>query len=148
MIIKNLILTMILSLGLMISSSSSAKNTQIQNAINIMNDISNLAVEFNLTPGQKTEIKVVLFDYLPQMAMKATAMLNNRQELLQNSIGNDDVNEGFLAEIAEKQAQLLKNLIIEKEHMKKELRMILTGEQKGFVDAILDAIIQRRINHS
>ena len=74
-------------------------------------------------------------------------MLSNRQELLGQSLGSDKIDENFLTEIANKQAQLLKSLIIQKKHMKKDLRMILTDEQKGFVDAIIDAIIQRRMNH-
>ncbi|HFC29516.1 MAG TPA: hypothetical protein ENJ44_00565 [Oceanospirillales bacterium] len=147
MFLKNIVLTLMLSFGLFYNTPSFAKNSGLQNAIVVVNDIANLAEEFNLTAEQKKEIKAVLFEYLPQMAVKANSMLSNRQELLGQSLGNDKIDENFLTEIANKQAQLLKSLIIQKEHMKKDLRMILTDEQKGFVDAIIDAIIQRRMNH-
>lgn len=147
MFLKNIVLTLMLSFGLFYNTPSFAKNSGLQNAIVVVNDIANLAEEFNLTAEQKKEIKAVLFEYLPQMAVKANSMLSNRQELLGQSLGSDKIDENFLTEIANKQAQLLKSLIIQKEHMKKDLRMILTDEQKGFVDAIIDAIIQRRMNH-
>ena len=141
MFLKNIVLILMLSFGLFYNTPSFAKNSGLQNAIVVVNDIANLAEEFNLTAEQKKEIKAVLFEYLPQMAVKANSMLSNRQELLGQSLGSDKIDENFLTEIANKQAQLLKSLIIQKEHMKKDLRMILTDEQKGFVDAIIDAII-------
>ena len=145
--INYIVLTFCLAIGISFSTISEAKDNRVRNAIDVFNDITTLADEFNLTPVQKAEMKSVLIDYLPKIAMKANSMLNNRQELLLLTTKTDEFDEEFIVEIAGKQAQLLKSLIIQKEHMKKELRVILTEEQKGFIDAMIDAIIQHRINN-
>lgn len=141
--IKKLFLFVILTTT--INSTAFAGNTMLGNALNIMNQISDLADEFNLTDQQKAQIRSVLWNYLPGIATKAGDMMSNRQQLLQNSLYQDDIDEQLIAEIANRQGELLSEIIIAKEHMKKELRSKLTASQKDFVDELLFTLIQTRL---
>jgi len=53
-----------------------------------------------------------------------------------------------MLKIADQQGQLLTNIIISKEHMMNEIKVILTDDQQNFVDDLISTIIQFRINHS
>jgi len=144
---KKLLIVLIILSVLTVSNFSLAKGSMIANAVGIMHEISSLADDFNLTKQQKTEIKSVLMDYLPNIALKTTAMINNRHELLESSRGKDEIEEEFLLNIADKQGLLLTGLIIAKERMKKDIRNVLTEEQKDFVNALIDTVIQYKLDH-
>ena len=137
----------IITLTLVLSNSVHAQNSMFNRATGIMHEIVALADEFNLTANQKAQMRSVVMNYLPTIALKSSAMMSNRQELLESSLGNDVVDEELLTEIANKQGQLLTGLIISKEHLKKEIRSILTEDQKDFVDALIETIIQYRLNN-
>ena len=146
---KKLPLLFVFLLGFCNSSSLQAQS-KLVNMIEILHELSDLADEFNLTSDQKTQVKSVLINYLPNIAIKATAMINNRKNLLESNIvksSNQDKNE-FMIEIARLQGELLTGIIISKEYMKNDIRNILTDEQQDFVNDLLTAIIQHRINHS
>lgn len=144
--IKNTISIIILTLLLTLAQQVTAQNSMIERATGIMQEIAELADEFNLTPKQKTQIRSIVMDHLPTIALKSSAMLNNRQELLESSLANDEIDEELLTEIANKQGQLLTGLIISKEHLKKDIRFILTDDQKDFVDELINTIIQYKLN--
>ncbi len=125
-----------------------ARDSMVNRALNIINEISALADDFNLTTVQKSEVRSVLIDYLPRVALKASSMVNNRKDLILNTSGVNLFDETYVNTIAEKQGQLITQVIILKEQMKKEIRAVLTEEQKGFVDELIAAIIQYRLLHT
>ncbi len=144
--IKTSILTLLMLLGMTLTQFAEAKNSLVGNAMGIMQEISNLADEFNLTTEQKSEMRTVLMNYLPNIAIKAHTMMNNRQGLLAASLAEDEIDEQLLLSIAEQQGNLLTGIIIAKERMKMDVRGILTDEQKDFVDALIQIIIQFRLS--
>ncbi len=146
--IKTLLFTLLCITSFFINTEATAKGLQLARLNNLLNDVATLSEQFNLSNEQKIEIKSVLLDYLPKIALNANSMLNNRQDLLSKTIKTDDLDEELVTEIARKQGTLLTTIIIQKEHMKKEMRLILTAEQKEFVDALIDTIIHYRLNQS
>ncbi len=146
--IKTLLFTLLCITSFFINTEATAKGLQFVRLNNLLNDVATLSEQFNLSNEQKIEIKSVLLDYLPKIALNANSMLNNRQDLLSKTIKTDDLDEELVTEIARKQGTLLTTIIIQKEHMKKEMRLILTAEQKEFVDALIDTIIHYRLNQS
>lgn len=146
--IKNTLSIITLILLLAFVQQATAQNSVIDRATGIMQEIAELADEFNLTPKQKTQIRSIVMDHLPTIALKSSAMLNNRQELLESSLGNDEIDEELLTEIANKQGQLLTGLIISKEYLKKDIRGVLTEDQKDFVDELINTIIQYKLNNA
>jgi len=152
---KNLLLPLLLLLVFSISFSSkgySQSQTRIENLLAIIHEIKDLANEFNLTNEQKSQVRLVLMNYLPNIAIDASAMMNNRKNLLASKLTNSKENEEnleeYMLEIADQQGQLLTNIIISKEHMMNEIKVILTDDQQNFVDDLISTIIQFRINHS
>lgn len=143
--LKNSLLILLLIFGLSLGTFANAQRSIAGNITTILGEISELATEFNLTNKQKTEMRGVLMNYLPSIALKASAMLSNRQDLLAISISQDNLDEDALTEIAEKQGQLVTNLIIIKEHLKKDMRKVLTEDQKGFLDELIETVIQHRL---
>lgn len=144
--IKRPLITLVLLIGLNFGSFAKAQGSLIGNVTNILNEISTLAAEFNLTTKQKTQIRAVLMDYVPSLALKASAMLNNRQDLFDLTLSQDSVDEDALIEIADRQGKLLTSIIVTKEHLKKDIRDVLTLDQKDFVDELIKAVIQQRLN--
>lgn len=140
-------LFMLFALTINNPTHANARDSLITNAFGIMQEISDLADEFNLTAEQKNEMRSVLMQYLPSLALKANTMLNNRKNLLASSIGQDEVDETVLLEIAEQQGRLLTGIIISKENMKKAVRSILTEDQQDFVDTLIETVIQYRLNN-
>ena len=139
--------TLVLSLilGLTFGAFANAQGSIAGSIKSILNEISALADEFNLTNKQKAQMRVIVMDYLPSLALKSSAMINNRQKLLESTISNDVLDENYLQEIANKQGELLSDIIVMKEHLKKDLRLVLTEGQKEFVDEFIQTIIQRRL---
>lgn len=145
--IKTSLLTLLLLLGMTLTPYVEAKNNLLGNATGVIQEISNLADEFNLTNEQKGEMRSVLMNYLPNIALKAHTMMNNRQDLLAASLTEDEIDEQLILSIAEQQGNLLTGIIIDKERMKKDIRGILTDNQKDFVDALIQTIIEFKLNH-
>ena len=152
---KNLQLPLLLLLVFSISFSSKGyaqSQTRIENVLAIIHEIKDLADEFNLSNEQKSHVRLVLMNYLPNIASDASAMINNRKNLLASNLTNSTENgenlEEYVLEIANQQGQLLTNIIISKEHMKNEIKVILTDDQQNFVDDLISIIIQFRMNHS
>jgi hypothetical protein len=148
---KNLLLPLLLLLVFSITFSNkgySQSQSRIENFISIINEIKVLADEFNLTYEQKSQVRLVLMNYLPNIAIDASAMMNNRKYLLESNLTNLTENEENMLEIANQQGQLLTNIIISKEHMKNEIKVILTDDQQNFVDDLITTILQFRINQS
>lgn len=143
--IQQSILVLSLVLGLTFGAFANAQGSIAGSIKNILNEISALADEFNLTNKQKAQMRVIVMDYLPSLALKSSAMINNRQKLLESTISNDVLDENYLQETANKQGELLVDLIVMKEHLKKDLRFVLTEDQKEFVDEFIQTIIQRRL---
>ncbi len=135
----------LLIFGLTIVSSANAQRSIAGNVRSILSEISALADEFNLTSKQKSEMRTVMMDYLPSLALKSSAMLQNRQALIESTLGNDSIDEDFLQEMANKQGTLLSSIIVIKEHLKKDIRLVLTEDQKEFVDELIQTIIQHRL---
>ena len=127
------------------TTTAFANKSMIGNAMGIMQQIADLADEFNLTDQQRSDIRGVVFSYAPVLAYKANAMMNNRQLLIESNLGQDQVDEVLLREIADRQGELLSQIIVAKEHMKKEIRNKLTSEQNDFVDELFTALIQFRL---
>lgn len=142
--IKKLLFIVVLSTA--ISHQVLAGSQMLGNALNIMSEISTLADEFNLTDQQRAQIRSVLWNYLPDIAGKAGDMMDNHKQLLQNGLYRDDMDEQLITDIALRQGELLSEIIIAKEHMKKEIRSKLTEEQKSFVDELIATLIQYRLN--
>ena len=129
-------------IGLTLFNHSQAKISMLGSTMDIMSEVSELAIEFDLTTEQKSAMRSILMDYLPNIALKASSMIQNRQDLLEASIAQDEIDDVLLKNLAEKQGKLLTGIIISKEHMKKELRNVLTDEQRDFIDALVEIIIQ------
>ena len=127
------------------TTTAFANKSMIGNAMGIMQQIADLADEFNLTDQQRSDIRGVVFSYAPVLAYKANEMMNNRQLLIESNLGQDQVDEVLLREIADRQGELLSQIIVAKEHMKKEIRNKLTSEQNDFVDELFTALIQFRL---
>lgn len=124
-----------------------AKALSVNNVISILNETSLIADDFNLTTLQKHQVRLVLLNYLPVMALKVNEMINNRIELIESSLTNDSVDEDMIVEIAVNQGQLLSDLIIAKEHMKKDLRGILKNDQKEYINNLFETIILYKLEH-
>ncbi len=148
--IKKLIFVSLISFTITFSGSSQAKfetkGTMVTQAFEILADISDLAKDLNLTFLQKNEIKQILIGYLPSIGIKANSLLNNRQLLLDMNLNNDELYEQQIQQIANEQGNTIAEIIVLKEHMKKELRNVLSEEQKHFVDELMILLIQSRFN--
>lgn len=148
---KNLSFTLTLLLAFTFSNHVySQSQTRLENVLEIIQEIKNLADEFDLTNEQKTQVRSVLMNYLPNIAIDTSAMLNNRKRLLESHLNHSTNNnlEEYMLDIANQQGQLLTNIIISKEHMKNEIKVILTEDQQNFVEDLITTIIQFRMNHS
>jgi len=145
--IQKSILALLMILGLTFGTFAKAQGSIAGSIKNILNEISELADEFNLTNKQKSQMRIIVMDYLPSLTLKSSAMINNRQELLQSTTNNDVLDEDYLKETAKKQGELLSDIIVMKEHLKKDLRFVLTEGQKDFVDEFLQTIIQYRLEN-
>jgi len=143
---KNVSLLLALIVTLTMSSLLNAQTSLMARATGVLQEVSLLADEFNLTVAQKAEMRSIMIDYLPSIAFKANSMMNNRESLLKASLTADELDEELLQEIADKQGQMLAGIIVSKEHMKKDIRAVLTEEQKGFVDELLKTLIQFRLD--
>ncbi len=143
---KQSLLSLLLIFGLTVVSSANAQRSIDGNVRTILSEISALADEFNLTNKQKAEMRTVMMDYLPSLALKSSAMLQNRQALIESTLGNDSLDEDYLQEMANKQGALLSSIIVIKEHLKKDIRLVLTEDQKEFVDELIITVIQHRLN--
>jgi hypothetical protein len=143
--IKNSLLALLFIFGLAIGSTAIAQRSISNKVVTILNDISTLADDFGLTDEQKSDMRSIVMGYLPSIALKTSAMIGNRQDLLATSLGKDTIDEDYLLEMAQKQGKLLASLIVIKEHLKKDIRAVLTDDQKDFVDELIQAIIQHRL---
>lgn len=132
----------ILVILLSLSSLLNAQTPLISKVRGILQEVSLLADEFNLTALQKAEMRNIVLDYLPSIAFKANSMMNNRKSLLKIGLSEDQLDEELLQEIADNQGKMLAGIIVSKEHMKKDIRAVLTEDQKGFVDELLSTLIQ------
>jgi len=90
--------------------------------------LKHMAKQLNLTDAQKTQIKGIMADEKTRIKPMMQQLRQNQQAENANVNGSFDENQART--FANKQAQLMTDLIVEKEHMRSQVYAVLTPEQR------------------
>ena len=90
--------------------------------------LQHMTQELNLTGAQQTQIKSILADERTKIAPLMQQMRQNEQA--QNSTVNGSFDEAQARAFAGKQAQIMSDLIVEKQRAKSQIYAVLTPEQR------------------
>jgi Spy/CpxP family protein refolding chaperone len=104
--------------------------------------LSHLTNMFDLTDAQQTEVKQLWQAEKPTVMPLVQQLAEGHKQMVA-ATANGAFDEAKVTPIAQKQAQTLTQLLIEKEKMTAKFYTLLTPEQRGKFDRIR----QRRLNH-
>ena len=90
--------------------------------------LKHMAKQLNLTEAQKTQIKGIMADEKSKVMPMMQQLRQNEQAENANVNGTFDENQART--FANKQAQLMTDLIVEKERMRSQVYAVLTPEQR------------------
>lgn len=90
--------------------------------------LKHMAKQLNLTEAQKTQIKGIMADEKSKVMPMMQQLRQNEQA--ENANVNGTFNENQARTFANKQAQLMTDLIVEKERMRSQVYAVLTPEQR------------------
>ena len=90
--------------------------------------LKHMAKQLNLTEAQKTQIKSIMTDEKTKIKPMMQQLRQNEQAENANVNGTFDENQART--FANKQAQLMTDLIVEKERMRSQVYAVLTPEQR------------------
>lgn len=101
-----------------------------------------MARHLELTDAQKADIRTILTDERSVIQPLVHQLLENRRSL-QTVTAGGQFDETQVRAIAEKQAQVLAQLIVEKERVKSEVYQVLTPEQQARADKVRERLESR-----
>jgi periplasmic protein CpxP/Spy len=90
--------------------------------------LKHMAKELNLTDAQKTQIKTIMQAERPKIQPLMQQLRQNEQA--QNAAITGDFNESQARAFAQKQTQIMNDLIVEKQRTKSQIYAVLTPEQR------------------
>ncbi len=111
----------------------------------ILNDLRDLASQYQLTDEQKSQIRTLVLKNLPAGQSLIQQMLANRFDLLDLTAGQREYDREKVEAIADAQAELTRSLILWKEDLKAEIRTVLDDDQLAFVEEMVQLFIEHRM---
>ncbi len=110
-----------------------------------LNDLRDLASQYQLTDEQKSQIRTLVLKNLPAGQSLIQQMLANRFDLLDLTAGQREYDREKVEAIADAQAELTRSLILWKEDLKAEIRTVLDDDQLAFVEEMVQLFIEHRM---
>jgi periplasmic protein CpxP/Spy len=104
--------------------------------------LRHMTQELNLTEAQQTQIKTILADERTKIAPLMRQMRQNQQA--QNAVVNGAFDEAQTRAFAGKQAQIMTDLILEKQRTKSQIYSVLTPDQRQKARQLMEQHEQRR----
>ena len=104
--------------------------------------LKHMTRELNLTEAQQTQIKGILADSRTRTKPLTQQLRQNEQA--QNAVVNGNFNEGQARLFAGKQAQIMSDLIVEKQRTKSQIYSVLTPDQRQKALQLMQQHEQRR----
>jgi Spy/CpxP family protein refolding chaperone len=101
--------------------------------------------ELNLTGAQQTQIKSILQAEKAKIQPLRQQLRQNQQT--ENTAISGTFDEGKARAFAGKQAQIVSDLMVERERMKSEIYAVLTPDQRAKAQQLMQARQQRRQQH-
>ncbi|MCK8600127.1 Spy/CpxP family protein refolding chaperone [Desulfoferrobacter suflitae] len=106
--------------------------------------LNRLADKLQLTETQREEINAIVAAELPAMQPFVQKMIDYRRQWRAEN-QTSDFNEAQIRTFAEQQSALMTELIVYKERIRHQVKMVLTGEQQDQVQEFVDLVEQRII---
>ncbi len=122
-------------------------STRIEQVQGLRTALSNLATRLDPSPEQQRQIELIILSEAPTGLMMVGEMLANRSRLLALTREEQVQDEDDIAAIANAQGRLLTRLILWKEGVKAQIRVVLTPEQQASLDAWLENLQERLVGH-
>jgi protein CpxP len=104
--------------------------------------LKHMAKQLNLTEAQQTQIKGIMAD--EKTKIKPMMQQLRQNEKAQNANVNGTFDEAQAQAFANKQAQLMASLIVEKQRIRSEVFAVLTPEQRQKAQQLMQERQQRR----
>ena len=104
--------------------------------------LKGMVKQLNLTAAQQTQIKGIMAD--EKIKMKPMMQQLRQNEQAQNASVNPTFDEAQAQSFAGKQAQLMANLMVEKQRVRSEVFAVLTPEQRQKAQQLMQERQQRR----
>jgi protein CpxP len=104
--------------------------------------LKRMAKQLNLTDAQQTQIKGIMAGEKPKIQPLMQQLRQNQQA--QNANINGTFDENQARAFAGKQAQIMTDLIVEKQRMRSEVYAVLTPEQRQKAQQLMQERQQRR----
>jgi protein CpxP len=104
--------------------------------------LKHMLKQLNLTEAQQTQVKSILADEKTKIKPMMQQLRQNEQAEYANVNGSFDENQART--FANKQAQLMTDLIVEKERMRSQVYAVLTPEQRQKALQLMQERQQRR----
>jgi Spy/CpxP family protein refolding chaperone len=124
-------------------TSAVAQITQTgQHSRHLAKMLQRMTAELNLTDAQQAQIKTILQSETAKMQPLRQQLRQNR--LAQTGSVSPNFDEAQVRTFANKQAQLMADLTVERERTKSQIYAVLTPEQRQKAQALLDEHQQRR----
>jgi periplasmic protein CpxP/Spy len=107
--------------------------------------LKRMTKQLNLTDAQQTQIKGIMASEKTKIKPLMQQMRQNEQA--QNANTNGTFDENQTRAFAGKQAQIMTDLIVEKQRMRSEVFAVLTPEQRQKAQQLMQERQQRRQSH-
>ena len=117
-------------------------------ALEIIPVVQKLSTQYELTDDQKQQMRHIIANKLPSAIGYSLKLMENRHALLSSTSATGEYDEQFVQKIAHAQGQLVTDLIIWKESLKKELRTVLKDDQQAFIDDFIAQIVEKRLSNA
>lgn len=104
--------------------------------------LNRAAVMLDLTDAQKTQVKAILEAEKPVVQPLVMQLAANRKEM-QEITSSGNFNESQVQAIANKQGQLMSQLIVEKERVQSQVYAVLTPEQRAKAEKMRNQFMER-----
>jgi protein CpxP len=104
--------------------------------------LKHMAKELNLTDAQQTQIKGIMADEKSRMMPLMQQLRQNKQA--ENANINGTFNETQARAFASKQAQIMTDLMVEKQRTRSQVYAVLTPEQRQKAQQLMQERQQRR----
>jgi Spy/CpxP family protein refolding chaperone len=104
--------------------------------------LKHMAKQLNLTEAQQTQIKGIMASEKTKIQPLMQQLRQNQQSQNTNMNGNFDENQART--FAGKQAQIMSDLIVERQRMRSEVYAVLTPEQRQKAQQLMQERQQRR----
>ncbi len=115
-------------------------------ALEIIPIVKQLSAQYHLSDDQKEQMRTIISTELPNAISFSLQLMENRQALLSSTSSEGQYDEVYIRKIAHSQGELITELIIWKESLKKELRTVLDDNQQQFIDDFIEQIVEKRLS--